>query len=56
MLLKLEWGAVQACANIVELEKCCNWFVNILIAKIGFDRAENEPSKIWQTLAEPCNR
>ena len=35
-------GAVQKCANLVELEKCCQTMSNAyLIAKIGFDTAEN---------------
>ena len=38
------------CANLVDLEKCCKTHIYYLLAKIGFDAAENEPSKIWQTF------
>ena len=39
-----ESGAVQRIANFVDLEKC---FKNeYLVAKIGLDTDENEPSKV----------
>ena len=44
---------VQKCEHLVELGKCCK--INYLFAKIGFDTAENEPSKSWQMLPNvPC--
>ena len=38
-----EFGAVRRCVNLVDLEKCFN--NEYLVAKIGFDTEENEPSK-----------
>ena len=40
-----EFGAVRRCANLVDLEKCLKISFN-LVAKIGFDTEENEPSKV----------
>ena len=39
-----EFGAVQKNANLVDLEKLLQ--NEYLVAKIGVDRAENEPSKV----------
>ena len=39
-----EFGAVQTSANLVDLETAENGH---LVEKIGFDGAENEPSKIY---------
>ena len=36
-----EFGAVRRCANLVDLAKC-----EKMVAKIGFDTEENEPSKV----------
>ena len=39
-----ELGAVRRCVNLVDLERC---FKNdYLVAKIGFDTEESEPSKV----------
>ena len=38
---KIDFGAVQRFANLVDLEKCCNQY---FVAKIGVDTAE--PSKV----------
>ena len=39
-----EFGAVRRCVNLVDLEQCLkNEYV---VAKIGFDTEENEPSKV----------
>ena len=48
----VDFRAVQTCANLVELAKCCQ--THILLVKIGFDTAENatprhaehEPTKV----------
>ena len=40
----------QVCANLVELEDCLGKGVFTRKSR-GFDTAENEPSKIWQLLA-----
>ena len=39
-----EFGAVRRCANLVDLAKCLN--NEYLVANIGFDTEENEPSKV----------
>ena len=39
--------AVHKCENIAEREICCE-----TTAEVGFDTAENEPSKIWNNLAK----
>ena len=39
-----EFGAVLRCVNLVDLEKCLK--NEYLVAKIGFDTEENEPSKV----------
>ena len=44
-LLDVKFGAVQKCANLVGLERRCIFFKR----NIGFDTAQNEPSKILQT-------
>ena len=44
-----ESGAVQKCSNLVEFEKCYKKDTYYLLAKIGFNTAENEPAKVWQT-------
>ena len=41
---KKEFGAVQRLLNLVDLEKMLQ--NEYLLAKIGFDRAEKEPSKV----------
>ena len=40
----VEFGAVQKCANLVELEKCCK--MSIHLQKIDFDTAENKPTEV----------
>ena len=37
---------MEKCANLAELETCCE--MKIDFAKIGFDTAKNDPSKILQ--------
>ena len=39
-----EFGAVRRCANLVDLEKMLK--NEYLVANIGFDTEENEPSKV----------
>ena len=39
-----EFGAVRRCGNLIDLEKCLK--NEYLVAKIGFDTEENEPSKV----------
>ena len=36
--------------NLVDLKKCCKILNDYLLAKIGADPAENEPSKVWFDL------
>ena len=48
---KFEFGAVQKNANLVDLEKCCK--NEYLVAKIGVDTAENEPSKVSMKWVMP---
>ena len=41
-----EYGAMQKCANFVDLEKCCKMDkIEYFHAEVGFDTAEDEPSK-----------
>ena len=52
-LAEFEFGAVQTCVNLVDLVKSFNTSTSIdyyLIAKIGFDTAENESYKVSQEL------
>ena len=52
----VEFGAVQKCAKLVELEKCLQMLPNAyLFAKIGFDTAENEPAKKICKICEIFN-
>ena len=44
----VEFGAVQKCANLVELEKCCK--MSIHLQKIDLDTAENEPTEVSQKV------
>ena len=44
ILLNFEFGAVQRIANLVDPEKCLKH--EYLVAKIGLDTEENEPSKV----------
>ena len=37
---------MQKYANLVDLEKCRKMSIYYLLAKIGFNTAENEPSKV----------
>ena len=40
---------MQKCANLVELDKCYKPNISEhLLAKIGFDTAENALSRMWQ--------
>ena len=39
----IELGEVQKCANLVELEKCCQ--PPDFLAEVRFDTAEKEPAK-----------
>ena len=41
-----EFGAVRRCANLVDLAKILMKKKEYLVAKIGFDTEENEPSKV----------
>ena len=41
-----DFAAVQRCVYFVDLEKCCKTQNEYLVAKIGFDTDENEPSKV----------
>ena len=44
-----EFGAVQKCASLTEFKTCCETNTSMyLIAKIGFDTSEKEPSTTWQ--------
>ena len=43
---------MQNCTNLVDLENCCKTNISYLLAKFGFDTTENEPSKVWQSLAQ----
>ena len=46
ILLFFKGGAMQKCAHLVDLEKCCKTHIYIyLLANIDFDTAENEPAK-----------
>ena len=45
--LNLELGAVQARANLAQLEKCCK--MSLQLQKSCFDTAENRPSKVCVT-------
>ena len=42
-------GKKQKRVNLAELEKCCKISTYLVVVKIGFDTAENEPSKVWVT-------
>ena len=44
---QVEKPAVQKRADLVELEKCCK--MRLQLQKIGFDTADNRPSKVWVT-------
>ena len=48
----LECGAVQKCANLVDLVKSFQTNIYYLVAKLGFDTAENGPLKVCQKLAK----
>ena len=45
-LRNFEFGAVQKCVHLVDLEKCCK-----MSTKFGFGTAENEPRQILQFSA-----
>ena len=47
-LRKFEFAVVQRFLNLVDLVKCCK--LGYLVGKIGFDTAENEPSKVLSSL------
>ena len=49
----VEFGAVQKCAHLVELEKCCRThiFLRNVFSNL-FDTAENEPAKNLQNVAK----
>ena len=42
--------ALQKCADLVDFEKIFMQQIECLVAKIGFDTAENEPSKVGRFL------
>ena len=44
--------AVQKCSKFLDLKNPANLNVLFLIAKISFDTAENEPSKVWAIKVE----
>mgnify|MGYP003318247517 CR=1 FL=1 len=44
----VECGAVQKCVHLVDLVKSFQTSIYYLLAKIGFDTAENEPLKVWR--------
>ena len=48
----LECGAVQKCANLVDLVKSFQTSIYYLLAKFGVDTAENGPLKARQKLAK----
>ena len=39
-----EFGALRRCAKLVDIENCIK--IDYLVAKLGFDREENEPSEV----------
>ena len=55
-LQNVEFGAVQKCAHLLELAKCCETRTKYFLAKFRFDTAENEPAKNLQNfrIFEKC--
>ena len=47
----VEFGAVQKCVNLVDLVKSFQTSIYYLLAKFGFDTAENERLKVCQKIA-----
>ena len=47
----VEYGAVQTCANLVDMEQCSKR--SIYFANIGFDKVENGPTSSLCALASP---
>ena len=44
---------VQKCFNLVDIVKSFQPSIYYLLAKIGFDTAENEPLKVWIRFHSP---